>query len=841
MLASRMRHAALGIVAAIAVVFITATPAAAQRRSDGGSGVYKARLAPHWFAGGDRFWYRNDLSRGRREFIVVDAELGRRERAFDHQKLADALAAAGFKDVAADKLPIDALSFQPGENAIVLRTGERTWRYEPTTDRLTELTGEPAEKELSAAAPAASPTSARRSRTTGAETELTFVNKTSGDIEIFWLDTDGQRRSYGRLAAGASKPQHTFAGHAWEVVAADGRALGTFVAEESGATVSIDGNPLAAPIGQPMSSTNSRARGQRSGQSPDRRWTAAIKDHNLVLRAAEGEEEIQLTRDGREGLAYGMLQWSPDSEVLAAFRIQPAERKLVHLVESSPRGGGRAVLHSRSYSLPGDEMTRYELCLFDVGNRAAIDCQVDAIDFGTPRVRFSRDGKKLTYEQIDRGHQRLRLIEVDTETGASRNLIDERSNTFIWTAHTENAGLPRFTWLDSTDEIIYASERDGWRHLYLINARDSAIKQQVTKGEYVVRGIDRIDEQGRQIWFRASGRQADQDPYFIHHYRVNFDGSGLVELTAGNGNHTVQFSPDSRYLIDTWSRVDQPAVHELRRTSDGQLVCKLEEADAEELLATGWQAPEVLTAKGRDGKTDIWGILCRPRDFDPSKKYPVIEQIYAGPQGSYVPKSFSPQRRFASLTDSGFVVVQIDGMGTANRSKAFHDVCWKNLKDAGLADRILWHEAAAAKYPWYDISRVGIYGTSAGGQNSTAALLFHPEFYKVGVSACGCHDNRLDKASWNEQWMGYPVGPEYAESSNIDNAARLQGKLLLIVGETDTNVPPESTLRLADALIRADKDFDLLVVPGAGHGMGGSYGQRRMRDFFVRHLLGGAE
>ena len=216
----------------------------------------------------------------------------------------------------------------------------------------------------------------------------------------------------------------------------------------------------------------------------------------------------------------------------------------------------------------------------------------------------------------------------------------------------------------------------------------------------------------------------------------------------------------------------------------------------------------------------------------------MIEQIYAGPQGSFVPKTFSPASRFSSLTDLGFVVVQVDGMGTANRSKAFHDVCWHDIKDAGFPDRILWHQAIARKYPWYDLSRVGIYGTSAGGQNATAGVLFHPEFYKVAASACGCHDNRMDKASWNEQWMGYPVGPWYSASSNIDNAHRLQGKLLLIVGEMDTNVPPESTMRLVDALIKAGKDFELLVVPNANHGMGGAYGQRRMNDFFVRHLLG---
>ena len=271
-------------------------------------------------------------------------------------------------------------------------------------------------------------------------------------------------------------------------------------------------------------------------------------------------------------------------------------------------------------------------------------------------------------------------------------------------------------------------------------------------------------------------------------------------------------------------------------TADGQLVCELERADIDELKANGWTAPKVFVAKGRDGKTDIWGMIYWPRRFDSKNKHPVIEAIYAGPHGAHVPKAFSPFRRFSNLTDLGFIVVQIDGMGTAHRSKAFHDVCWKNLKDAGFPDRILWHQAAARKYSLYDITRVGIYGTSAGGQNAAGAVLFYPEFYKAAVASCGCHDNRMDKASWNEQWMGYPVGPQYAECSNIDNAGRLRGKLLLMVGEMDTNVPPESTMRFVDALIKAGKDFDLIVLPGMNHTNGGAYGTRRLQDFFVRHL-----
>jgi dipeptidyl aminopeptidase/acylaminoacyl peptidase len=292
-----------------------------------------------------------------------------------------------------------------------------------------------------------------------------------------------------------------------------------------------------------------------------------------------------------------------------------------------------------------------------------------------------------------------------------------------------------------------------------------------------------------------------------------------------------------KYYVDTFSRLDQPDVSVLRSSADTKILMELERGSIDALIKAGWRAPEVFTALGRDGKTDIWGAIFRPSNFDPSKKYPVIENIYAGPQGSFVPKSFSPYNAMQSLAELGFIVVQIDGMGTSNRSKAFHDVAWKNLGDAGFPDRILWHRAVAAKYPYYDITRVGIYGTSAGGQNALGALLFHPDFYKVSVAAAGCHDNRMDKLWWNEQWMGWPLGPEYAAASNVDNAHKLRGKLLLVVGELDTNVDPASTMQVVNALIKADKVFDLLFIPGAGHTSGGAYGDKKRNDFFVQHLL----
>jgi dipeptidyl aminopeptidase/acylaminoacyl peptidase len=455
-----------------------------------------------------------------------------------------------------------------------------------------------------------------------------------------------------------------------------------------------------------------------------------------------------------------------------------------------------------------------------------------------PDAIWWKDSRAFTFEYNRRGHQVYRIIEVDAATGKARALVNEESKTFISYSYKKY----RYDVQDGK-EIIWMSERDGWNHLYLYDGATGTVKNQITKGDWVVRGVDKVDEAARQVWFRASGMDPGKDPYFVHSCRINFDGSGLIRLTEGEGNHTVVFSTDMKYYFDTWSRVDLPPVSELRLAADRKLLMEVEKADIQELLKAGWRAPEVFVAKGRDGKTDIWGIIIRPMNFNPAKKYPVIEYIYAGPHDSFVPKSFSAHNAMQSLAELGFIVAQIDGMGTSNRSKAFHDVCWKNIGDAGFPDRILWHKAVAAKYPFYDISRVGIYGGSAGGQNSTGGILFHPEFYKVAVSFAGCHDNRMDKLWWNEAWMGWPLGPEYEASSNVANAFRLQGKLLLIVGELDTNVDPASTMQVVNALIKANKVFDLLVIPGGSHGAGRSsevpeYGERKRNDFFVRNLLG---
>jgi dipeptidyl aminopeptidase/acylaminoacyl peptidase len=567
--------------------------------------------------------------------------------------------------------------------------------------------------------------------------------------------------------------------------------------------------------------------------SPDKQWVASIRTSNVFLRPAQGGEAVQCSYNGDTANPYAQIQWSPDSKHLVVFHVFPVVEKPVYYVLSSTDTSFRGVLRSHEYAQPGDPFTAYEMFTINVADKKLVKVETELYNFlDYPWIHWrTNDNNFFTFEKADRGHQRYRIIEVNANTGATRNLIDEQTKTFIF----ENR---IFSWYTAkTNEIIWSSEKDGYNHLYLVDAVKGGVKNAITRGNWVVRKVDSIDETKRVIWFPASGMNTGEDPYNIHYYRIGFDGKNLVSLTPANASHYCTFSPDRQYFIDNYSRPDLPAVTELRRTADGKLISEIERADISAYLKLGIRMPEVFVAKGRDGITDIWGIVCRPPNFDSTKMYPVIENIYAGPQDAFVPKRFMNYGEMQSLAALGFIVVQCDGMGTANRSKAFHDVCWQNLADAGLPDRILWIKALAKKYPYIDTARVGLYGTSAGGQNSAGALLFHPEFYKAAVSSCGCHDNRIDKQWWNEQWMGYPVGPHYGAQSNITNAANLQGNLLLIVGEADTNVPPESTLRFASALIKAGKVFDLLVIPGMGHSDGGPYGRLRKRDFFVKHLL----
>lgn len=570
--------------------------------------------------------------------------------------------------------------------------------------------------------------------------------------------------------------------------------------------------------------------------SPDNTWEAYIKDNNVYLRAFGQKEEIAITIDGSPNLYYSsQLSWSPDSRKLATVKVRDVQERRIPLIESAPESQLQPILQWRDYAKPGDVLPVFLPVLIDIPSRKQIPLQVEKYtnQFALYITGWRKDSRAFTFEYNQRGHQRYIVGEVNATNGDIHHLADEQSDTFIFYNK-----VYRY-YLNDGEETLWVSERDGWRHIYLLDGKNGAVKRQITKGDWVVRDVIHVDETKGLVYFTASGFNKEEDPYNVHYCRIQLDGSAFTDLTPENANHQVSFSKDFQYFVDAYSRPDMPPVSILKKTSDVKVITELERCDVSELIADGWQTPEVFHAKGRDGITDIWGNIIRPSHFDPAKSYPVIEMIYAGPHDSHVDKNFRPTYHLISkLADLGFIVVSIDGMGTSNRSKAFHDVCWKNLKDAGFPDRILWIKAAAEKYSYMDISKVGIYGWSAGGQNSMGALLFHNDFYKVAVAFCGCHDNRIDKIWWNEQWMGYPVDESYCASSNVDNAHLLKGKLLLINGELDDNVDPTSTLQVVAALTKAGKNFEQLYLPGRGHSLGSPFEMRRMHDFFVKHILG---
>lgn len=570
--------------------------------------------------------------------------------------------------------------------------------------------------------------------------------------------------------------------------------------------------------------------------SPDGKYVAFIKNDNICVREVATGKETQLSQDGTPGNYYSSyIQWSPDSKLVAAFRIRPAQKRYVYYVESSPADQLQPKLHKQEYAKPGDELAFKVPCIYGVENGKRLIPSTDLFShqYEIYALQWNSDSKGITFEYNERGHKVYRVLEVSAEDGSVRPLIEEKEEKYV--------NYPRIFrhFLADGKRIIWSSERDNYNHLYMYDRATAHPTHQITKGEWYMREVQYVDEENQQIYFSANGMNKDEDPYLIHYYRIGFDGKGLTALTPEEGMHKAWYSSDYKYLVDVYSKVDQAPVAVVRSAADGKIVMPLEKADIAQLTANGWKAPEVFTAKGRDGKTDMWGIIYRPSNFDPAKKYPVIEYIYSGPGDQYVPKTFSSYNWWmTSLAELGFIVVQVDGMTTSFRSKEFEEVCYKNLKDAGLPDHIAWIKAAAQKYPYMDIDRVGIFGCSAGGQESTTAVLLHPEFYKAAYSACGCHDNRMDKIWWNELWMGYPVDDSYKECSNVENAHLLQRPLMLVVGEMDDNVDPASTMQVVNALIKANKDFELVVIPGAHHTMGEDFGEHKRYDFFVRNLMG---
>ena len=565
--------------------------------------------------------------------------------------------------------------------------------------------------------------------------------------------------------------------------------------------------------------------------SPDSAQVAFVRDNNVWVSQADGSEARQLSFDGTDADKYVQVLWSPDGKKVAALRKEVMKERQILLRESRPADQVQPKYRWLDYAKPGDALPQCEPALFDVaaGKAVPLSQPIAKDQYFLELGQWSPDSKWFTYEYNQRGHQRYQLCAVDAATGQVRVLADEKSDTFIYYYDLWRELMP------DGKHMLWISERDDWRHLYSIDTETGAMKQ-LTKGEWNVREIHQVTDD--YILMNVNGLHAaeGEDPYNKHVARLDLKTLKLTDLTPENANHDVTFSPDFGRFVDNWSRPDLPSETAVRSATDGSVLLKVQQEDISAIVKEGFTMPEVFSAKGRDGVTDIWGTIFRPFNFNPRKKYPVIEYIYAGPHDSHVEKSFmTVPARYYRLLSLGFIVVTIDGMGTDNRSKSFQDVCWRNLKDAGFPDRILWMQAAAKKYRYMNLDKVGIYGYSAGGQNAMAALLFHPEFYKVGVALCGCHDNRMDKIWWNEQWMGYPIGPWYSENSNVDNAAKLEGKLLIINGEVDDNVDPASTLQVVAELVKNNKDFEQYYLPGFSHNLGAEWVTRQAFEFFYRN------
>jgi len=637
-----------------------------------------------------------------------------------------------------------------------------------------------------------------------------------------------------------------------------------FIDDESSIRVAVEGDSLVCDLQSYACRREGEAppdgpQGPRlEVASPDGQWVAYQRNYNLWVRSTASGEEFPLSSDGAFEYDYSAsiasptdmvptenpkLQmgvaavWSPDSRKIISYRLDRRAARTFSVTQSVPETQFRPISYTYPYALPGEVgIAHAEPVIFDVYARTAVQVEADPIDltyyFG-PRFTWFEDSARLSYRYLDRGYTTTELREVDAATGAVRALVHESAEPHY------DTWILRSRILGEGAEVLWMSERDGWAHLYLYDGATGALKHQITSGEWVVREIVRVDEEARIVYFTGGGREAGRDPYFRHLYRVPLDGGDVTLLTPENAEHQAQFSPSGKYFVDNYSRVDMAPVTVLRDSHDGSVVMELETADITALLATGWSFPEAFQGKGRDGQTDIYGLIWRPTNFDASRTYPVVEQIYTGPHSAFVPKSFRAYRSMSqAIAELGFITVMIDGMGTNHRGKAFSDFSYDNLGDGGIDDHIALLRQIAVRYPYIDLDRVGIWGGSAGGYDSTHAMLTHPDFYDVGVSTSGNHDHRMDKASWNEMWMGFPVGEHYVAQSNYTLAANLQGKLLLAHGELDQNVPITATLKLVDALIKANKDFDFLIMPGRFHGLGGPYFNRKRWDYFVEHLLG---
>jgi dipeptidyl-peptidase-4 len=650
---------------------------------------------------------------------------------------------------------------------------------------------------------------------------------------------------------------------------ADGKMI-SFSAEKKRWTCDLKGKSLK-PVegGEEAPGEGRRSQGRRFGghpeaPSPDGRLIAFIRDDNLWVREVATKTEKQLTTDGIKDYGYAtdnagwtksdrpVVSWSPDSKKIMTFQQDQREVGEMYLVETKV---GHPVLQAWKYPLPGDKVVSMiewvvihldgprvvRLKIPPQQHRSTFSDDIKSFGGGLEDVQWSPDGTRIVFVSTSRDHKHETVRLADPETGDVRDVFEEKVDTDF----ESGDGRANWRFLGTSNEIIWFSERDNWGHLYLYDLETGRLKNRITSGEWPVSQLLQVDEKNREIIFIGLGREKGRNPYFRHLYSVGFDGGDLRLLTPEDADHQVSLSPSGLVFVDSYSKPDVPPISVLRN-AEGKLLLTLEKANISALLATGWKPPMPFSVKARDGVTDLYGQMFRPTNFDPGKKYPIINNIYPGPQsGSVRGWSFLPASGDAqSLAELGFIVIQLDGMGTPGRSKAFHDAYYGNMGDNTLPDQVAGMKELAGRYPWIDIDKAGIYGHSGGGFATCDAMFRYPDFFKVGVSQAGNHDNRGYEDDWGEKWQGLLVSnadgtSNYDSQANQNFAKNLKGKLLLAHGTMDSNVPPYNTLLVVNELIKANKDFDLILFPNRSHGFGNEpYMVRRRWDYFVRHLLG---
>lgn len=598
--------------------------------------------------------------------------------------------------------------------------------------------------------------------------------------------------------------------------------------------------------------------------SPDGSKTVYIKDWNLWMRDNETGEETQLTQDGEKNYGYAtdnagwkhsdkpIVLWSPDSKKIATFKQDQRHVSDMYLVETKV---GEPKLQEWKYPIPQDSaIIKIERVIIDTEDneitklnipadaRRGTLCDDIACDGTFGDNEWGPDSETLAFASVSRDHKKVTLRVANAETGEVRDIFTEETETQF----ESGQGTINWHYLPESDEIIWYSERDDWGHLYLYDLESGELKNQITKGDFVVTSLVEVDEDNKMLYFYAQGKEEGRDPYFRHFYSIKFNGRGLKLLTPENGMHSVSLSPENKYFVDNYSQPDVPNVAVLRDIK-GRKIMDLEKADISRLEAIGWQAPKPIKVKSADKKWDLYGLMFTPTDLDESKKYPIVNYIYPGPQGGGVGgRYFSPARSdHQALAELGFIVVVIDGSCNPGRSKSFHDACYGNMGDNTLEDQISGIKQLAEKYPYMDLDKVGIWGHSGGGFATADAMFSYPEFYKVGISESGNHDNRNYEDDWGERYIGLIEETEngktnYELQANQYNAENLQGDLLIAHGNLDDNVPPYNSYLVIDALIKANKDFDLIIFPNArhGYGMDSYYMTRRRWDYFVENLMG---